>query len=313
MRNRDMDLLRSTVLPMALALSLSASMTKGLAQNAGAKPKATSPVWAVADGATGEVLASQKGDLPLKSASTTKVMCALVVLEIAQKEPGVLEEQVTFSKLADDTEGASAGLKAGEKISVHDGLRGMLLPSGNDMANALAEHFNNRLSPPGAETPATVTGEKFATRQNFIAEMNRVAVRLGMEHTKYRLPYNDGGTEGDRTTTAHDLLKLGAAAMKSADFREVVKTRKYTGKVTTREGMAREITWENTNKLLALEGYDGIKTGQTNAAGYCLLATGEKSGCRLYVVVMGAATEAERFADAQALFAWGWDAVRAEK
>lgn len=278
----------------------------GVAQDAALPPATTSPVWAVADGQTGKILASQKGELPIKSASTTKVMCALVVAEQARQNPAVLDEQVTFSKLADATEGATAGLTAGERISVRDGLRGMLLPSGNDMANALAEHFNARLAPPGAETPMEVAGDKFASRRNFIAEMNRNAVRLGMKNTMYRLPYNDGGTEKARTTTAHDLLKLGQAAMQDPILREVVKTRKYTTNVITTTGKTREITWENTNKLLALEGYDGIKTGQTNAAGYCLLATGEQAGRRLYVVVMGAATEAGRFADAQALFAWGW-------
>ena len=298
-----MDFMRHAyrLLPVLLAWPL----TSTVAQDQKPIPQTTSPVWAVAD-ASGTVLAAQKGDLPLKSASTTKVMCALVVMEAAREDASVLDEQLTFSALADATEGASAGLKQGEKISVRDGLRGMLLPSGNDMANALAEHFNEHFTIPGKETPGEALAEKYATRRNFIAEMNRLAARLGMSHTQYRLPYNDGGAETDRTTTAYDLLKLGRAAMQNSTLQEVVKTRQYVGKIIKKDGTLREITWQNTNKLLTLPEYDGIKTGQTNAAGYCLLATGEKNGRRLYVVVMGATTEAERFADAQALFGWGW-------
>lgn len=276
------------------------------AEDLAAPPVTTSPVWAIADGATGQVLASQQGDEPVKSASTTKVMCALVVLELAAKDPAVLSEQVTFSKLADATEGSTAGLKAGESIAVVDGLYALMLPSGNDMGNAFAEHFNKRLAPPGPETPPSITAEKFGTRRNFIAEMNRIAARLGMTNTKYRLPYGDGGTDDDRTTTAHDLLKLGQAAVKDATFRQVVKTVKHTAKVLLpgSSGKTRDITWENTNKLLTLGTYDGIKTGQTNAAGYCLLATGEQEGRRLFVVVLGAATEPGRFADTRNLFRW---------
>lgn len=289
----------------ALAVTLTPARS---AEDLTAPPITTSPIWAVADGATGQVLASERGDELVKSASTTKVMCALVVLDLAKKDPAVLSEQVTFSKLADATEGSTANLKAGESIAVRDGLYAMMLPSGNDMGNAFAEHFHKRLPPPGAETPAGITVEKFGTRRNFIAEMNRLAVRLGMTNTKYRLPYGDGGTDADRTTTAHDLLKLGQEATKDATFRAVVKTVRHTAKVLLpgTSGKARDVTWENTNKLLTLGTYDGIKTGQTNAAGYCLLATGEQDGRRLFVVVLGAATEPGRFADTRNLFRWAW-------
>jgi D-alanyl-D-alanine carboxypeptidase (penicillin-binding protein 5/6) len=271
-----------------------------------APPATTSHAWAIAEGATGKIIASENGDEPVKAASTTKVMCATVVLQLAQKDPAVLDEKVTFSKLADSTEGSTCEIKAGEKISVRDGLYAMLLPSGNDMGNAFAEHFNKRLQPPGAETPASVSVEKYGTRRNFIAEMNRTAAKFGLKNTHYRLPYGDGGTEKDRTTTAHDLIKLGQEAMKNPVFQTVVKTVKYSAKVTKPDGSEREGSWENTNKLLTLGTYDGIKTGQTNAAGYCLLATGEREGRRLYVVVLGATTEPARFADTRNLFRWAW-------
>jgi serine-type D-Ala-D-Ala carboxypeptidase (penicillin-binding protein 5/6) len=276
------------------------------AEDLNGPPVTTSPAWAIAEGATGQVIASQNGDEPMKAASTTKTMCALVVLELARKNPAVLNEKITFSKLADSTEGSTAGIKAGEQITARDGLYALLLPSGNDMGNAFAEHFSKRLQPPGPETPASVSVEKYGTRRNFVAEMNRSAVRLGMTNTHYRIPYGDGGTETDRTTTVHDLIKLAQEAMKDPLFRTVVKTVKYSANVSTADGKPREITWENTNKLLTLGNYDGIKTGQTNTAGNCLLATGEHEGRRLYVVVLGATTEPGRFADTRNLFRWAW-------
>jgi D-alanyl-D-alanine carboxypeptidase (penicillin-binding protein 5/6) len=271
-----------------------------------APPATTAKAWAVADGATGQVLASHNGDEPLKAASTTKTMCALVVVELAEKDPAILDERITFSKLADTTDGSTSGIKAGESITVRDGLYALLLPSGNDMGNAFAEHFNKRLQPPGAETPASVSVEKYGTRRNFVAEMNRTARRLGMAKTVYRIPYGDGGTDQDHTTTVHDLLKLGREAMKHPLLQTVVKTVKHTARVGLPNGKWRDITWENTNKLLTLGTYDGIKTGQTNIAGYCLLATGELDGRRLYVAVLGSDTEPGRFVDTRNLFRWAW-------
>jgi D-alanyl-D-alanine carboxypeptidase len=288
-----------------LAILISSASSLAYAADKPATPPATtSHAWAIAEGTTGKIIASKNGDEPVKSASTTKVMCAMVVLELAKQDAAVLDEVVTFSKLADDTEGSTCDIKVGEKIHVRDGLYAMLLPSGNDMGNAFAEHFNKRLAPPGQETPKSVSVEKYGTRRNFIAEMNRLAVRIGLAKTHYRLPYGDGGTAADRTTTALDLIKLGREAMKNPLFQTLVKTVNYTAKITLPDGTTRDGAWENTNKLLKTGIFDGIKTGQTNTAGYCLLATGVHEGRRLYVVVLGAATEPDRFTDTQNLFQW---------
>lgn len=296
-------------LPALICVAAFAAMTNTThaAENPGAPPAVSSHSWAVADGTTGQIIASKNGDKPAKSASTTKVMCALVVLDLAAKDPAVLDEMVTFSKLADDTVGSTAEIGVGEKVPVRDGLYAMMLPSGNDMGNAFAEHFNKRLQPPGAETPASVKEKAYETRRNFIAEMNRMAARLGLKNTRYRIPYGDGGADADRTTTPNDLVKLGMEAMKNPLFRTVVKTVSHTAKVTKADGSVREATWENTNKLLKAGTYDGIKTGQTRLAGYCLLATGEKEGRRLFVAVLGSKTEPERFTDTETLFQWAME------
>ena len=294
------------LLVVCLLLALSPALPA--AEDLSTPPITTAKAWVIADGNTGEVLASHQPDEKLKSASTTKAMCAHVVLELAKNDPAVLDEMVTISKLADATAGSTAGVKAGEKISVRDGLRALMLPSGNDMGNALAEHFHARLQPPGGETPDSVKTAGYRTRCNFIAEMNREATRLGMKNTVYRQSYGDGGEDKDKTTTARDLVTLAVAAMKNPAFCEIVRTQKYTGKVLLpgTSGKTRDITWENSNLLLKLGAYDGVKTGMTNLAGYCLIARGEQNGMRLIVTMLGAPTEEVRYAEVRNLFRWWW-------
>ncbi|MBI5688518.1 MAG: D-alanyl-D-alanine carboxypeptidase [Verrucomicrobia bacterium] len=270
-------------------------------------PLVTAKAWAIADGRTGELLWGHNADEPRKAASTTKMMCAYVILLRAEKEPAVLNERVTFSKLADETPGSTADIKAGESLTVRDCLRGLLLPSGNDAGNALAEHFNARFAPPDAALLANgLDAAALATRVNFIAEMNRTARRIGLARTTYRSSYGDGGTEADRTTTARDLTRVAWHAMQLPQFREIVGTREYEGDVLQPDGRTRRARWENTNQLLGLDlGYDGVKTGTTTQAGQCLVARGRRGDDLLLVVVLGSATDA-RFVDTRNLFRWAW-------
>ncbi len=272
-----------------------------------APPPVTARSWAIADGRSGELLWAHEGQTPRKAASTTKMMCAYVVLSLAADAPALLDERVTFSRLADDTPGSTAAIKAGESVTVRDCLRGLLLPSGNDAGNALAEHFNSRLAPPDEEMLAFgLASPALATRVNFVAEMNRTARRLGLSATRYRLPYGDGGTETDRTTTAADLTRMAWHAYQLPVFRAIVGTAQYSCDVRTPDGGTRRATWENTNQLLGLElGYDGVKTGTTTLAGQCLVASGRRGDDHLFVVVLGSATDA-RFVDTRNLFRWAW-------
>ncbi len=159
----------------------------------------TARAWAIADGRTGELLWGLKEDTPAKAASTTKMMCAWVVLRLAEADPNVWDQTVTYSKFAASTAGSSSRLRERESINVAECLYGLLLPSGNDAGNALAEHFNDGLRPPGGDMPKT-------TRSNIVAEMNCWAERLEMTRTVYRSPYGDGGTAEEFTTTPRDLL-----------------------------------------------------------------------------------------------------------
>lgn len=271
-------------------------------------PFTTCHTWAIMDGETGEVLWGQEADTPRKSASTTKMMCAYVVLTLAEEYPEILDEMVTFSILADNTDGSTADINRGESLPVRECLYGLMLPSGNDAGNALAEHFNDRFEPPDYPSEITnpSTPEGFPTRANFIAEMNRTAQRLGMVNTFYRSSFGDGGDENDRTTTAHDLLILARAGLQNERFATYVSTPRYATTVNTPNGGTREVEWVNTNQLLGIEGYDGVKTGTTDQAGACLVSSGRRGDDHILVAVLGSQSGDARYVDSRNLYRWAW-------
>jgi D-alanyl-D-alanine carboxypeptidase (penicillin-binding protein 5/6) len=254
-------------------------------------PAVTSAAWGVADAATGEVLFAHEPDAPRSPASIIKVMTAVVVLEHAAGRAGGLEETVAVSDRAGTETGSSAGLRPGDSATVRELLYGLMLPSGNDAAVALAEHVGRRLG----------DGDPLAA---FVAAMNRRAAALGLAHTTYANPH--GKTAPGAGSTARDTLRLVAAALGSKSFREIVATRERTATLANAAGYRREVVWRNTNRLLGIEGYCGVKTGTTHAAGCCLAAVGRRGGRELVVVVLGAASTESRYADARNLFRHAW-------
>jgi D-alanyl-D-alanine carboxypeptidase (penicillin-binding protein 5/6) len=256
-------------------------------------PLVTAKTWAVCDPGTGAVLWRGGEATPRPIASTTKIMTARIVLRLADRDPKVLDEVVTVSPAVAKTGGSTAGLKAGEKVAVGELLYGLMLPSGNDAAAAFAEHFGSRLP--------TADGAKPGPWGGFIAEMNRQAAALKMADTHYLDPHG----LGRNTSTPADLAKLAAASMKDPRFAKVVGTRRYRGALTTPGGGSRVALWVNTNRLLGIEGYEGVKTGTTTPAGACLVAVGGTGANRLIVVILGATTDT-RYMDARNLFRWAW-------
>ena len=262
-------------------------------------PFITSRVWAVADGRTGSVLWGHRETEPVEIASTTKIMTALVVVRLMAKDPAVCDELVTFSGRADRTVGSTSDVREGERLPVHELLYGLLLPSGNDAAVALAEHFGPRFKP-----DHDATGQADPSPR-FIAEMNRVAVDLGMKETHFANP-NGLPAPGHRSS-ARDLAKLASHAMNQPAFSSVVATRKRGCTLIDAKGGHRNVVWTNTNRLLDIEGYDGIKTGTTQAAGTCLVASGRRGKDHLIVVILGGSSSPDsRYADARNLFRWAW-------
>lgn len=269
-------------------------------------PVVTAQAWAIIDGKTGNVLWHCNGNEPRKAASTTKIMNVYLILQLVKKDPSILDEIVEVSELAGNTGGSTAQLEAGDRVKVAELLYGFMLPSGNDAGNAFAEHFNDRFAKPAPGDPEYYEKFEGDTRQNFIAQMNRQGCALGLTNTYYRSPYGDGGTAEEFTTTAVDLSRLARHAFKLPRFRQIVQTRKFTGTLQNAEGTLRQVTWTNTNQLLNIEGYDGVKTGTTNSAGNCLVAHGRRGQDSLFITVLGSTHNDFRFIDARNLFRWAW-------
>lgn len=260
-----------------------------------APPLVTCKAWAIADGKTGVLLWGNQERQKLDFASTTKIMTAYLVLKAAAADPKVLDEVVTFSQRADDTVGSTSDVRAGEQTTVRELLYGLLLPSGNDAATAFAEHFGSRF---GASSSMDDPLE------SFVAAMNRAAESLGMHDTHYANPH--GLTAANHQSTAVDLLILARAARQLPLFCDYVNTRQRGCTVSSIAGYTRNVVWKNTNKLLALDGYSGVKTGTTDAAGACLVSCGRHGDDELLMVVLGSANSDARYIDSRNLYRWAW-------
>ncbi|KXG75291.1 D-alanyl-D-alanine carboxypeptidase DacB [Fervidicola ferrireducens] len=210
------------------------------------------------DATTGRVLIEKNSQLRLPMASTTKIMTAILALE-----RGDLSSKVTVSRRAASVGGSSFHLMVGETMSLENMLYGLLLPSGNDAAIAIAEHIGGDV-------------------ETFVEMMNRKAREIGAENTSFKNPH--GLDEPGHYTTARDLALITRYALNIPKFREIVGTKDI---VITEGKYTRHIY--NTNRLLRIsETIDGVKTGYTGKAGRCLVATAQKNGFRLISVVLGA-------------------------
>jgi D-alanyl-D-alanine carboxypeptidase (penicillin-binding protein 5/6) len=238
-------------------------------------PWVTATAAVLVDAQTGQVLYARNPDLAWPPASTTKMMTALVALERAP-----LGTMITISpEVARFREGSVVGLPAHARISLHDLLYALLLPSGNDVALAIAEG-----------TAGTVAA--------FVAQMNRKAWELGAVHTHFTSPH--GLYAPDHMTTAYDLAIIARAAMQNPTIREIVQTRSWTMWV-----MGRPRRLVNHNRLLArYPGADGIKTGYVHQAGLTLAASATREGWRLIAVLLHTG---DMYGDAARLLDYGFE------
>jgi D-alanyl-D-alanine carboxypeptidase (penicillin-binding protein 5/6) len=279
----DPEIVRAEVLPITARPPLSDP------------PIVTCKAWVVGD-TDGNVLWESNANAPLEPASTTKIMTAYVVLRQAEEDPGLLDESITFSERADRTVGSTSGIRSGESVTIRESLYGLLLPSGNDASVALAEHCGRRLEANSAED---------SSYESFIEAMNATAAELGMANSNYQNTH--GLSDPLHVVSAADLLRLGAAAMQIDLFRQIVRTRQFGCRVESDQGYARNVLWKNTNRLLAIEGYTGVKTGTTSAAGACLVSRGRFGKEELMVVVLGSSSSDARYADTRNLYRWAWE------
>jgi serine-type D-Ala-D-Ala carboxypeptidase (penicillin-binding protein 5/6) len=256
----------------------------------GKPPAITASEAIILDNDTGHILDDQNGERPMPMASTTKLMTALIAIQA-----GDLNEVVTIQQDAVNEailhNGSTAKLQAGDRLTLRDLLYGLMLPSGDDAAIAIADAMGG-------------------SSANFVNLMNLFAYRLRLFQTHYINPdgltyYNANGQPiPGHYTTAYDLVRLARYAMTIPLFAQIVRTQHYQLPATSSH---RSYSWDNTNILLATyAGMTGIKTGFTAEAGGCLVFSATRAGHHLMGVVLHSIDEAHRFSDARILLDWGF-------
>jgi len=250
-----------------------------------APPSLAANAWLLLDHATGQILASEKADERIEPASLTKLMTAYVVFTAIREGKLRGDQQVPVSPAAWKTPGSRMFIEPKKPVTVDELVRGMIVQSGNDACIALAE---------------AVAGSEAA----FVERMNREAQRLGLSNTRFA---NATGLPAARHySTARDLAYLARAIIRDfPEFYPIYSTREYT---------YNGIKQPNRNRLLWLDPtVDGVKTGYTQAAGYCLISSARRGARRLIAVVLGAAAENLRVQESLKLLHYGYTAFDAVK
>ncbi len=274
-----------------LVLILGAALALGLPAPAWAAPSpptTASPAAVLVEASTGQVLYAKSADAVRSPASMTKLMTLHLALRAVREHKVRLGDPVAVSQRAWKTGGSQIWLEPGETVPFGQLLRAVAIGSANDACVAIAEHL---------------AGSEGA----FVAQMNREAKRLGMMHTHY---VNSHGLDAeDHVTSPLDMAKLARVAVQDEGLLALTSQREDR---TIRDGKGGHLWLVNTNRLLGrVPGVDGLKTGYTGKAGFCLTATAQREGLRLIAVVMGGSSSKTRFADVQELLSYGFSNYRA--
>ena len=251
-------------------------------------PEIAAKSFLVMDVSSGQILAAKDVDAPVEQASLTKLMTGYLVFQALEAKKISLTQTLPVSQRAWKMEGSRMFIDPKMQVPVEDLIKGMIVQSGNDATVALAEGVGGSV-------------------ENFVQLMNQQAKALGMKNTGYKNP--EGLTEAGHTTTARDLATLSARLM--ADFPQhmhyySIKKYRYPGTPATND--------TNRNRLLHIDpSVDGLKTGHTAAAGYCLIATAKRDfpnvpARRVLTVVLGTASDAARANESQKLLNWAYTA-----
>lgn len=255
--------------------------------------------YAIIVDAEGNVIYERGADTESKIASITKVMTAIVALEY-----GNPNDEITVSEYAAEIGESSANLEAGDKMNLETALKALMVPSGNDAAQALCEYYGHKMLADQGKS-----GDDTAATAAFVAAMNEVAAKIGMTNSVFTNPHglDDGEYEGDLHSTARDVAKMCSYAMQKSEFRSLVCNEEEVIKVKRGDETV-EIELESTDVLLgSLDGACGIKTGYTTAAGACFAGAVNRNGQDLYTVVLGAPDENTRFTDTKLLVVWYYE------
>ena len=256
-------------------------------------PEIAAKAYLLLDVTANQILASRDLDMPVEPASLTKLMSAYLVFDALKSKKIDIKQTLSVSERAWKMPGSRMFIDPKMKVPVEDLIKGMIVQSGNDATMALAEGVGG-------------------TAERFVQMMNEQAKVLGMNSTSYKNP--EGLTEAGHTTTTRDLATLAMRLLH--DFPEYVgtyalKKYRYPGTPAANES--------NRNLLLFKDPtVDGLKTGHTSAAGYCLVATAKRDfpnvgPRRLMAIVLGTSSEIARANEAQKLLNWGYTAFEAVK
>lgn len=272
---KPMSLFRKTAF---ILLSIVAA-GQAMAQQLPVPPALAAKSWLLLEVGSNQVLTAEKSDERLEPASLTKLMTAyLTFAAIRQKTIG-LSQSLPVSEKAWRTGGSKMFIRVDTQVPVEDLIKGMIVQSGNDACVTLAEGIA------GSE-------------ENFAQMMNREAQRLGMTNSHFM--NSTGLPDPQHYTTARDLSLLASALIR--DFPEDYK--KY---YSMKEFRYNNITQPNRNRLLFIDPtVDGVKTGHTEAAGYCLISSALRDKRRLLSVVLGTASDSARATESQKLLNWGF-------
>jgi len=251
-------------------------------------PEIAARSYMVVDVTAGQVLAGRDVDSPVEPASLTKLMTQYLVFDALRAKKLALDQRLPVSVRAWKIGGSTMFIDPKMQVPVDDLIKGMIVQSGNDATIALAEGVGG-------------------TVEHFVELMNNEAKRLGMKNTAYKNP--EGLTTPGHTTTARDLSILATHVVQ--DFPEYlhyysIRKYRYEGTPTAND--------TNRNMLLFRDPtVDGLKTGHTDAAGYCLIATAKRDfpnlkERRVLAIVLGASSEVARANEAQKLLNWGYTA-----
>jgi D-alanyl-D-alanine carboxypeptidase (penicillin-binding protein 5/6) len=256
-------------------------------------PEIAARNYLLVDVTAGQVLGAKDVDAPVEQASLTKLMSAYVVFDALRAKKITLEQRMPVSERAWKMPGSRMFIDPKMQVPVNDLLSGMIIQSGNDATMALAEAVGG-------------------TAENFVKMMNDQAKALGMKNTSYKNP--EGLTEPGHLTTARDLSILAQRLMHDfPEYMHYYATKQYSYPGTPASNGS------NRNALLFRDPtVDGLKTGHTNAAGYCLVATAKRDlpnvgQRRLLSIVLGTASEKARANESQKLLNWGYTAFDAVK
>lgn len=243
-----------------------------------APPQLAAEAWLLVDATTGTVLVEKNGEQRLPPASLTKIMTSYIVEEELDRGTVTMDDMVNVSVRAWQMEGSRMFIREGTQVRLEDLLRGVIIQSGNDASVALAEH---------------VAGSE----EVFADMMNQHAARLGMTNTNY---VNATGLPNENHyTSAADLVKLTRALINDFPQHYDMYAEKYFTYNDIRQPNRNSLLWRDPS-------VDGVKTGHTEAAGYCLVASALRDGMRLISVVMGAGSEEGRAVESQKLLTYGF-------